>query len=276
MNNEQIDNDKEEVLKIVNEDWPMLEELGKKRFVINKKKGKDIQESLSVLQTVLEEDNNLSENHERYFSEMPMVDMHKSEAIILPKSKDDKIILDKEILTVPPSQIQHAAPVTSQSEIMEKINKLIVPISLEKESVKQVVPKIQNLQQSEKENIVEEKSMDIFKFIISGLTFLYISKIANLLKPIKFVMEHYKEITMALLYCVIPLFMTYLITTQVSFVNEQLIKETNLMKAIYISVFFCGATFVWITSQVILAGFYSMVRKSILEVVKVGKQNKEK
>ena len=36
MNAEKI-SDREEVLKIVNEDWPMLEELGKKRFVINKK-----------------------------------------------------------------------------------------------------------------------------------------------------------------------------------------------------------------------------------------------
>lgn len=45
MNAEKI-SDREEVLKIVNEDWPMLEELGKKRFVINKKqKPKEVQES---------------------------------------------------------------------------------------------------------------------------------------------------------------------------------------------------------------------------------------
>ena len=66
MNTEKITSDKEEVLKIVNEDWPMLEELGKKRFVNNKNKTKDVQDSLNVLQAVLDEDKKLSEEMKKY------------------------------------------------------------------------------------------------------------------------------------------------------------------------------------------------------------------
>lgn len=273
MNTERIESDKEEVLKIVNEDWPMLEELGKKRFVINKKKTKDVQESLNVLQAVLDEDSKLAEIPETpELKEIPVVENTKVEVPVLQKVKDEKIVVAQEVQKTPSSQTQKPATTITQSEIVAPVQQEEAQVKVEQTVQKLTTPRITKPITVEK-TVVTEKSIDLFKLIIAGLTHLYVSKTSNLLKPLKFVMENYKEVSIAALHFIVPLLMTYFITTHVGFVTEQLVKETMFMKVVYIGVFFFGATFVWITSQVLLSGLYSMVRKSMLDVAKVGKEN---
>ena len=124
------------------------------------------------------------------------------------------------------------------------------------------------------DEIVEENSIDLIKLIVAGLTHLYVSKTSKLLKPLQFVLQHKKEVSISMMHFVVPLLMTYFMTTHVGFVAEQLLKETFFMKSVYLGIFFFGSTFVWITSQVLLSGILSMLAKSMLEVAKVGKQNK--
>lgn len=267
MNTERIEIEKEEVLKIVNEDWPMLEELGKRRFVINKKKGKDVEESLNALHSVLEEDNKLSEMVEKEDRQIQQMDTDKSESAILQKVKDEKIVITTE---TPSSQTQKVATIT-HSEVVATKQQKEVQVNLEKNVKPALIPEVP--QQSKKEKVVAENSVDLVKLIVAGFTHLYVSKTSSLLKPIKFVADNYKEVLVAALHFIVPLLITYMITTHVGFVSEQLAKETMLMKSIYMTVFFFGATFVWITSQVLLSGIFSMLRKSMLEVAKVGKEN---
>lgn len=274
MNTEKITSDKEEVLKIVNEDWPMLEELGKKRFVINKKKTKDVQDSLNVLQAVLDEDKKLSEEQETIIESIPIREVQKFETPVLQKVQDEKIVVAKEVQVTPSSQTQNLATTIEQERVVNEIQQpvaSVAKIQLEKpvevqKPVKQII--------REDKVVVSEKSLDLFKLIIAGLTHLYVSKTSSLLKPMKFVAENYKEVSIAALHFVVPLLMTYFMTTQVGFVTEQLARETTLMKTIYIAVFFFGSTFVWISGQVILSGLWSMLRKSMLDVAKIGKENK--
>lgn len=272
MNTEKLENEKEEVLKIVNEDWPMLEELGKKRFILNKKKGKDVEESLHILQSIVEEDNNLSEMKNRNSDDFSMMETTTIEIPVVKKVKDENIVVAKEVVKTPSSQPQKIATTTHSEFIEEKpiAQQQIASIKIEEPT--QVIKK--TVTKTIKEPIEQEKSLDLFKLIISGLTHLYVSKTSKLLKPMKFVMNNYREVSIAAIHLIVPLFITYVMTTQIGFVNEQLAKETMLMKSIYIGVFFFGATFVWISSQVLLSGIYAMLRKSMLEVAKVGKENK--
>lgn len=255
--------DKEDVLKVVNEDWPMLEELGKKRFVLNKKKGKDVQESINLLQSVLDEDNKIQE--ESIIAKQPISTPYVENSVIQ-NVKNENVIINEE----KSERIQHN--VNHNQLNTKEFVETSSDQSISKSTT--IVNKPTFLKNLNESRVEKERSMDVFKFILSGLSHLYVSKTTNLLKPMKFLIENYKEISIALLHLIIPLVMTYLITTQIGFVNEQLIKETNFMKAVYVSVFFFGSTFVWISSQVLLVGFYSMIKKSMLDVAKVGKENK--
>lgn len=273
MNTEKIENEKEEVLKIVNEDWPMLEELGKKRFVINKKKNKDVQESLSALQAVLDEDKKLSETQEiKEVKQAPIIEKTMVEAPILQKVENETIVVAKEVKKTPSSQTQEPATTITQSENVALRQQEEVQVKMEQPVQKALKPVSVKQVELEK-TIVTEKSVDLLKLILAGLTHLYVSKTSNLLKPLKFVMENYKEVSIAALHFIVPLLMTYFMTTHVGFVTEQLSKETIFMKTVYTGVFFFGSTFVWITSQVLLSGLYSMIRKSMLDVAKIGKEN---
>lgn len=269
MNTERIENEKEEVLKIVNEDWPMLEELGKKRFVINKKKNKDVEQSLNVLQAVLDEDTKLAETVENEDKEIQNIESAKIETPVLQKVKDEKIVVATE---TPSSQTQKVATTITHSEVVARKQQSDVKVQLEKTEQPVVIQKAITKEKEEKV-VVTENSVDLVKLVVAGLTHLYVSKTSTLLKPIRFVVDNYKEVTIAALHFIVPLLMTYFITTHVGFVSEQLAKETMLMKFVYTGVFFFGATFVWISSQVVLSGIYSMLRKSMLEVAKVGKEN---
>lgn len=267
MNTERIENEKEEVLKIVNEDWPMLEELGKKRFVINKKKNKDVEQSLNVLQAVLEEDTKLAETVEE--DPIDHIASAKVDTPVLQKVKDEKIVVATE---TPSSQTQKIATTITHSEVVAPKQQTEVQVQLDKAEQPITLQKSEKLHTEEKV-VVTENSVDLVKLIVAGFTHLYVSKTSTLLKPIRFVVDNYKEVTIAALHFIVPLLMTYFVTTHVNFVTEQLAKETMIMKVIYIGVFFFGATFVWITSQVVLSGIFSMLRKSMLEVAKVGKEN---
>lgn len=266
MNVDKIENTNEEVLKIVNEDWPMLEELGKKRFVIKNKKAKDVKESLNILKAVLDEEVKLEETQE----------VEESNFIGIPKVQEEKVVVvAQEVQKNTSSQNQRTATTTTQSEVVAPLQQEIEQVKTEKVNIQQPV---QNFVSTKKQVVIEktvvtEKSIDLFKLIFAGLTFLYVSKTSKLLKPLKFVMENYKEVSVAALHFIMPLLMTYFITTHMAFVTEQLAKETILMKSVYIGVFFFGSTFVWISSQVLLSGMYAMIRKSMLDVAKIGKEN---
>lgn len=268
MNAEKI-SDREEVLKIVNEDWPMLEELGKKRFVINKKqKTKDVQESLNALHTVLKEEEQLLE--EQVSSDVIQIapkelvkdTLQKNEPVkvqqeMIKEVKDESIVVAKEVISSSQTKTQNATTIaqSSPTEKQQVVTKQITTTKLQEE-------------------IVEENSIDLLKLIIAGLTHLYVTKTSKLLKPLQFVLQHKKEVSIALMHFIVPLLMTYFMTTHVGFVAEQLVKETFFMKSVYLGIFFFGSTFVWITSQVLLSGVLAMIGKSMLEVAKVGKQNK--
>lgn len=57
-------------------------------------------------------------------------------------------------------------------------------------------------------------------------------------------LQHKKEVSIAMMHFVVPLLMTYFMTTHVGFVAEQLLKETFFMKSVYLGIFFFGSTFV--------------------------------
>lgn len=274
MTAEKIEIEKEEVLKIVNEDWPMLEELGKKRFVLNKKKTKDVQESINLLQSVLEEDNKLQEDKETIVSKQEVTPYVENSATQIVKNEKAIVTEEKTVTNVVHNQVNLEK--LQPKEVVVNTEAISSPSpAISSQSVSSSVINKTTFVKSVKESkLEEEKSMDVFKFILAGLTHLYVSKTTNLLKPIKFVMENYKEVSIAMLHFIVPLIMTYLITTQIGFVHEQLVKETNFMKLVYVGVFFFGSTFVWISGQVLLAGIYSMLKKSMLDVAKVGKENK--
>jgi len=263
MNAEKI-SDREEVLKIVNEDWPMLEELGKKRFVISKKqKTKDVQESLNALHTVLKEEEQVSSDVIQIAPKELVKDtLQKNEPVkvqqeMIKEVKDESIVVAKEVISSSQTKTQNATTIaqSSPTEKQQVVTKQITTTKLQEE-------------------IVEENSIDLLKLIIAGLTHLYVTKTSKLLKPLQFVLQHKKEVSIALMHFIVPLLMTYFMTTHVGFVAEQLVKETFFMKSVYLGIFFFGSTFVWITSQVLLSGVLAMIGKSMLEVAKVGKQNK--
>jgi hypothetical protein len=276
MNTERIENDnKEEMLKIVNEDWPVLEELAKKKFVINKKKNKDIQESVNVLQSILDEDNKLEQNHKiQQINEKFPIEEKEIGISNIQNVKDEKIVT-QEVQKKSFSQTKQVSTSLPQSDNFVYKQKTQ---SNEEKNVQTVMTS--NVTNSNsvfiEKTIITEKSIDLLKLVIVGLTHLYISKTNDLLKPLKFILENYKVVMLAAINFIVPFIMTYFVTTHIEFVTEQLTKETIFMKLLYISIFFFGFTFLWITGQVIFSGFISMFKNSMVEVAKVGKENLKK
>lgn len=124
----------------------------------------------------------------------------------------------------------------------------------------------------EKENKVSPNVL--MKFIAMGFAHLYVKKTTSVLKPLSFVADNFNKVFMALLHLGIPLMMTWFLMTKVDFIATQMAKEHQIMHFGYSIIFYIACLFVWVSAQVLGSGLVTMFKKTLVDVAKVGKENR--
>lgn len=114
----------------------------------------------------------------------------------------------------------------------------------------------------------------LMKFIAMGFAHLYVKKTTSVLKPLSFVADNFTKVFMALLHLGIPLVMTWFLMTKVEFIATQMAKEHQIMHFGYSIIFYIACLFVWVSAQVVGSGLVTMFRKTLVDVAKVGKENR--
>lgn len=145
-----------------------------------------------------------------------------------------------------------------------------IPVEIVTE-VKSVEDKVFVSQVSPTSVHFEEDSKFSVKDFMNGLTYLFVSKSANLLNPLSFLVNNYKTVFMALVHLAVPSVMAWYALTQISMISMQLAKEPIGMHVIYSVMFWMASIFVWVLAQLLLYGALSMFKSAGKSVSNVGR-----
>lgn len=236
---EKSDDEFNQNLQIANEDWPLLDDLKQNRFLLKKKKDKVDIENISneIVNTGLQEDI------------IVRASTQEDEVLIAKSFEQDKPKVEKVEVSIPEKIILR--------NIVEETP--IEPVVIQKRAVVQEAPSFNSINQSKN---------TILKLFALGLTKLYVKKTTTVLNPVKFVAENAKKVIVALVHLGVPVLMSWYLITQINFVALQLSKESSFMYLAYCAVFYFASLFVWVTTQVIAAGVWSMFKTAAVDIQK--------
>ena len=79
------------------------------------------------------------------------------------------------------------------------------------------------------------------------------------------------QIIIALFQFVIPAIITWYLTFHVESITTQLSKENNFVYFLYMAIFYFACMFLWISGQVLVGGIWNMIKYSIGNLAKAGK-----
>jgi hypothetical protein len=235
-----------DLAKIANEDWPIINELSKKSFLIKSKKSNvNIEEaSNSIQKSSAFEDKKLNAQNQKDEGLLQKSEIEVPVSVI----KTETVV--EEIVGVKPNLA---------SDIDESVEQY--PTTLQKkEVISRVAP------------VVEKNNALLLKQVWIGLMHLFVTKATTLLKPLNFLMQNFSKFFIAMIHVFVPLVMTYWATTKISFVSTQLAKESTTMYWVYFAIFYLACTFIWIVGQVVAAGLGAMFKKAVHDVAKVGQE----
>lgn len=117
----------------------------------------------------------------------------------------------------------------------------------------------------------QRKKHSAIKETFLGFGRLYINKTNSILNPLRFVMENKNVVLKAILLFVIPAFMTYFFTTQISSVQMELAKENMLIKSVYAIIFYFASMFILFTGIIAGSAIINGLLGSIKNAQKVGR-----
>lgn len=260
MNNSAVEKNTKELpseFGIVNEDWPLLNEISQNqnKFHINKKKNNFniAKNTKDIAQASLLEDEDVSllaQQDERSFEEVFV-------------QKYDSI---NETQVNHLNSSQGDTGITKPTELTQvKDDSFTVPV------VQAKVDKSEA--KSLKQEIIDKNPL--LKLVAIGLTKQYVKKTNSVLNPVKFVADNYKNVLIAVLHLGAPALMAWFLLTKVEFISSQLIGVSNFMLAIYSIIFYFASLFMWVTGQVLISGIMSMIKNTLVSVAKDAQHQKD-
>lgn len=233
---EQNDDEFNQNLQIANEDWPLLSDLKQNRFLLKKKKDK-VNISNEIVKRSTQEDTDIK------------VSTQEDEELISKYVAQDKL-----------KQVEVFVP--------EKVMVRSIPEVVAVEPIAPVVAKKIFLQEPSVFSNISQSKNTILKMFALGLTKLYVKKTTTVLNPVKFVAENAKKVIIALIHLGIPVLMSWYLITKINFIALQLSKEGLFMFLAYCLVFYFASLFVWVTTQVVAAGIWSMFKTAAVDIQK--------
>ncbi|NCQ52214.1 hypothetical protein GW796_10075 [archaeon] len=235
----------DDMSNITTEDWPLLKELEKTSFSLKNRNRNKQQKTLSDIKLT-------SDMEDRSIEE---------------KNIEDEKIVNSFFDTKSSSQNRENLIATLNKNIGledKKQNKepnSVIPVS----KVSHVAsPEVVSQQQ------FKEKP-EMSKLVAIGMAKIYVDKTDTILNPLRFLLRNAMQIIIALFQFVIPAIITWYLTFHVESITTQLSKENNFVYFLYMAIFYFACMFLWISGQVLVGGIWNMIKYSIGNLAKAGK-----
>lgn len=259
------------LLNIVNDDW--LQDISTTRFSLKKKTKKTVAAPTNlevVKQFTMQEDENISEqnlNDEKVVSQFlgnKSPETHTEKEITVSASEPIATTVENKEVVKEASSVPAAQTKPQEAMIAPVVATVVAPAS------NTVVSKVSDVSNAQQEDM---KPNVLLKFIALGLAKLYVKKTNTILNPLRFVLENRMKVLIAAIQFIVPALMTWWMTSNVSIISEQLVRETNFVQWTYRAIFYFACMFLWISGQVVLGGVFNMFKKTLTDVAKTA-QNK--
>lgn len=273
---------------VVNDpDWHNLSEISQGKFAIKREKSsRNIDSITNQLKNVAQTDDALldtmvaddADNHEAITSiknNFKIKQLRKA-------TKDSKDKLDSETLV--DVALEDSKELHNNKEVFTQHNFNAMQVGEEAQDinithnedavtdVSSVIPQTSNVTLSSPK--YENAMQGLLKFAALGFAHLYVKKTTKVLKPLGFVAENIEKVSIGFLHLIVPLLMTWLITTKVEFFASQLQQMGTIPVVLCNIAFYVASIFVWISTQVIVAGLINVCKKTLRDVAKVGEENR--
>ncbi len=232
--------------EIINEDWPLLNELESTRFSLKNKK-------LAKKETTISKIKELSEKEDELIAAQNMNDEKLMEAFFDGSKTEDKQPINNERANernnLSRSSIEEIEQrFQREPSIQTNITKSVIDPQPKKNPIQKSLPP------------VEKNDEELTKLVAKGLGKVFMDKTTNLLSPLKFLVLNSNRIAIGLLQFLIPILLTWFFVNYVDIVKAVLSKETEHTKYLYIGIFYFACLFLSITSQVVISGIINVFR----------------
>lgn len=239
MQNNQSQTEEQKIEDITNQDWPLLKELEGTRFSLKNKKSGKAKKTLAAIKAATEKEDRMIEDQ---------------------NAEDEKLIETFLETTVN----KPAAEIVNQN-IVEKANQV--------ESNVRVAPSVsqQPIAQQKQIESNQKQDEDVKKLIALGMAKIYINKTDTMLQPIRFIISNAKMLMIALFQFIVPGLITWYLVSNVEIVSSQLKNEGMHTNVIYLAIFYFACLFLWISGQVLAQGVWNMIKTTLNNLAKEGK-----
>lgn len=274
---------------IANEDWPALNEISAGRFKIAKKsKVTDIEAVTKGLKKISKSDDRIIANDIRKdIKENEKVE-YEAESKTDHNVDSEEVDSDKNLILERSLQNENKILTKTEEENEEVITQKRIAVYPQSTKVS-VVASSPNIKETALatplEREINTENIDsvngskinvqgLIKFVTLGFIHLYLKKTTTVLKPVSFVAQNFEKVFVAMMHLIIPMVMTWLITTKIDFVATQLAQKDIFMALACKAVFYIACVFLWVSAQVIGSGILSMFKKTLKDVAKIGEENR--
>lgn len=307
--NTQLAREEKVGLNIANDSWNGLEELSRDSSSFQLKKKSKIAD-ISAVSEAIEETANIDDaihkenliKDEQILKEYEEEKSRKESILNLKKSKNDQssneskkqIVLEKKSINENSTKTivndYHDSQKVNDISTMENalgVSKVevtnnkgvtgVISPSDNSQTIGSVAPNIQKKEGVKEEfntnKVKTQKEAGLLKSMGRGFAYLYVNKTSNMLNPVRFFMEHYKKLFMAIIQLGVPAIITWYITTQIAFISHQIHETGAIMSVVYTSVFYVATLFIWCSSLFVLSLIGGMLKREAMEVAKIGEKN---
>lgn len=245
----------------VNQGWDILGELGDNKFQIpTRKKQVNVESVENNIVAIAKADSEVIKNYEEQ-SKCSLATAQKEIQAIKAQSQvevDDLMIAKESIIVQPVAihvPIQNTPVVQSQAKA-EPLQ------TVQASSAKKAAIENNDLTQ---EQLMANKNV-FFKMVMRGLAQLYVDKTTSLFNPVVFIAKNYKFLLHTTVLLGLPAIITWYLFTHINSLNNAVTNVSTPMYVFYSLMFYTAALFLCLTLQVVVIGFWTMIKKSMSEV----------
>jgi hypothetical protein len=238
--------------EIVNEDWPLLNELESTRFSLKNKK-------LAKKETTISKIKELSEKEDELIASQNMNDERLMEAFFEgSKPEESKVTLNNDV------QEKNNLSRSSVADIEQRFQR---EPSIQANVSQSIGQQPQMRKEEVRPNIInkpiitkEQSDEELTKLVAKGLGKVFMDKTNNLLSPLKFLVINSNRIAIGLLQFLIPILLTWFFINYIDIIKAVLAKETQHTRYLYIAIFYFACLFISITAQVVISGIINVFK----------------
>lgn len=255
----------------VNQGWDILGELGDNKFQIpTRKKQVNVESVENNIVAIAKADSEVIKNYEEQSKGSLATAQKEIQAIKAQSQVEvDDLMIAKESIIVQPVIVEQPAvqPVAIHVPIQ---NTPVVQSQAKAEPLQTVQAFSAKKAAIENNDLTQEQLMAnknvFFKMVMRGLAQLYVDKTTSLFNPVVFIAKNYKFLLHTTVLLGLPAIITWYLFTHITSLNNAVTSVSTPMYVFYSLMFYTAALFLCLTLQVVVIGFWTMIKKSMSEV----------